>query len=401
MRTIGSLLAVVAISTIAACGRTATSGPAALADPIGDDGDVKDTITRELQDDVLASYERDDPPDVDTGMISAAIGAARIGVGPGDVLVADELHRAPSRWPLRIERDMPNEIRSKRLETHLAQDQSAAWVVDELSWRIRMCGRTAVIPLRLTALYARDGDRWVQVVEHVSFGSPPTPRRDGELYGKTVPPGSIPDSGDLRDELSRVVSPLFSSAPRNANAIASGPEGVLLGPEIESEWHGVDVLTARLPIAKFEERRIGTIGRSLASSTIAYWVGNIVADVPARPGVAAGKARLRVTFVFEHRRLVEHDVSSDDDPSAKRATPEAKSCAADPEGCRWVLVQGHVSQPVGDQDLALKVFGTALMSSNLEGGEPLRLTCDDGAAATPPRRPTATTPATKPTTKSK
>ncbi|MGE0868724.1 MAG: hypothetical protein AB7P03_09185 [Kofleriaceae bacterium] len=390
MATLGSLLSLVAL---AACGRAATSGPAALADPIGDDDDVKDTITRELQDDVLASYERDDPPDVDTGMIAAAIGAARIGVGPGDVLVADELHRAPSRWPLRIERDLPNEVRSKRLETHLAQDQSAAWVFDELSWRIHMCGRIAVIPLRLTALYARDGDRWVQVVEHVSFASAPAPRRDGELFGKTVPPGSIPGSGDLRDELSRVVSPLFSSAPRNPNAIASGPEAVLLGPEIESEWHGIDLLSAKLPAAKFEERRIGTIGRSLASSTIAYWVGNIIAHVPARPGVAGGNARLRVTFVFEHRRLVEHDVSDGEEPAAKAAAPETKSCAVDPEGCRWVLVQGHVSQPIGDQDLALKVFGTALMSSNLETGEPLRLTCDDGATATPARR---VAPAAKP-----
>ncbi len=363
--------------SIAGCSGTQGRGSAPLADPfVANDSDVIAAITRELQDDVLASYERDDPPDADTGMIASMIGGARIGVGPGDVLVGQELTRAPSRWPLRVDRDIATHVRSKRLESHLAQDLSAAWVFDELSWRIAMCGRIAVIPLRVTSLYARDGDRWVQVVEHLSFGHPLTPRRDGELFGKTIPPGSIPGSGSLRDDLSRVVSPLFSRAARDPAAIASGPESNLLGPETEAEWHGAEVAIAKLPAAKLEDRRIGTIGRSLESSTIAYWVGNLVASVPARPGVAAGKVRLRASFVFELRRVVRHG----------DAAPEAKACSSDPQGCRWVLVQAHVSQPIGDQELALKVFGTALMSSNLEGGEPLRLTCDDGTGAARDKR---------------
>lgn len=349
-----------------------------LADSVaGNDGNVIAAMIAELQDDVLLSYERDEPPELESGIIPAEIGSARIGVGPGDVLIAGELERAPSRWPLRVDKDMPTEVRSKRLETHLAQDLSAAWVFDELSWRISMCGRTAVIPLRITMLYARDGDRWVPVFEHMSFGHTPAPRRDGALYGKTI--ASKVPSADFKDELSNVVNPVLSHGPNRTAALATGPEAMLLGPDSDAEWHGLEVLDAQLapgPARIVEDRRIGYLGRSLGKSTIAYWIGNVIADLPARPGVAAGKVRMRTTFVFEHRRVVKVA------PNAKgeAARPELKSCAADPKDCTWVLVQGHVSQPIGDQELATKVFGTALLSSNLESGESLRLTCDDGSS---------------------
>src|SRR5262249_30730506 len=147
-------------------------------------------MVAELQDDILASYERDEPPDVETQMIPPAVGPARIGVGPGDVLYADELQRAPSRWPLRVAAGTQSSVRSKRLDIHFALDKqvSAAWMSDELSWRITMCGRTSVIPLRITALYAHDGDRWVQVFEHLSFAQVPVPRLDasGALLGKPI-----------------------------------------------------------------------------------------------------------------------------------------------------------------------------------------------------------------------
>jgi hypothetical protein len=289
------------------------------------------------------------------------------------VLIAGELERAPSRWPLRVDKDMPSDVRSKRLETHLAQDYSAAWVADELSWRIQMCGRTAVIPLRITMLYAHDGDRWVPVFEHMSFARAPEPQRDGSLYGKQIP-SQVP-SADFKDELSNIVGPVLSQSPTRKRVLASGPEAMLLGPDIDTEWHGPEVLDAQItagPAKKLEDRRIGYVGRSLGKSTIAYWIGNVIADLPARPGVAAGKVRLRTTFVFERRRKVK---------AGDRSQLAGKSCGEDSSDCSWVLVQGHVSQPIGDQDLANRVFGTALMSPNLESGEPLRVTCDDGSSA--------------------
>lgn len=347
-----------------------------LADPVsGEGGNLIAAMITELQDDVLTSYERDEPPEVETGMIPAEIGGARIGVGPGDVLIAGELERAPSRWPVRVDRATPTEVRSKRLETHLAADLSAAWVFDELSWRIGMCGRTAVIPLRLTMLFARDGDRWVPIFEHMSFGHTPAPRRDGQLYGTRIPSKTVPSS-DFVDELSRAMSPILSFGAHRTAALASGPEAMLLGPDIRAEWHGLDVLAARLapgPIKTVEDRRIGFVGRSLETATVAYWIGNVIAELPARPGIAAGRARMRTTFVFEKRRSVKGGGAT---AGGER---EQRSCAEDPTDCRWVVVQGHVSQPIGDQELATRVFGTALLSPNLERGEPLQLTCDDGS----------------------
>jgi len=367
-------LALLAVLAGGCPGRTVKDrGP--FPDPVnGSEGNVIAAMVAELQDDVLTSYERDEPPDVETGMISADIGGARIGVGPGDVLIAGELERAPSRWPLRVESDTETEVRSKRLETHLAQDQSAAWVFDELSWRISLCGRIAVIPLRMTMLYARDGDRWVPIFEHMSFGHAPAPRRDGELYGTRIA-SKVVATSDIVDELSAVMSPVLSLVANRTAGLATGPESMLLGPDIAAEWHGVDVLGAKLvpgPAKAVEDRRIGLVGRGIETATVAYWIGNVVANLPARPGVAAGKVRLRTTFVFERRRVV----TAGPDPRFD-ATP----CVAADDDCRWVLVQGHVSQPIGDQDLATRVFGTALLSSNLESGEPLSVTCEDGSSA--------------------
>lgn len=384
----------VLVLALAACPGKQTPPAAPLADPIaGTDGNVIASIVAELQDDVLTAYERDEPPEIETGMIPPQIGGARIGVGPGDVLVSSELERAPSRWPLRVDRDTPTAVFSKRLETHLAQDLSAAWVFDEVSWRISFCGRTTVIPLRITMLYARDGDRWVPVFEHTSFGHAPAPHHDGQLFGTTIPAAVV--SGDLRDELSRVAAPvLFGQIARDPSVVGTGPEALLLGPDIDAEWHGPDVLRAQLASGRMlaEDRRIGTVGRSPAKATIAYWIGNVVADLPARPGVAAGKARMRATMVFEKRRFVTSDPTKPRDPKDR---PEARSCGVDAKDCRWVLVQAHVSQPIGDQDLATRVFGTALSSAALESGEPLRVTCDDGGAArvTPAAAPRSPGPA--------
>jgi hypothetical protein len=44
-----------------------------------------------------------------------------------------------------------------------------------------------------------------------------------------------------------------------------------------------------------------------------------------------------------------------------------------------VVVQGHLSQPIDDIDLAQLVYGTALISE-----KPLQITCDDGRRSAPP-----------------
>jgi hypothetical protein len=248
-------------------------------------------------------------------------------------------------------------VRSKALQIHLSDDKqaTAAWISDEVSWRITMCGRTAVIPLRMTALYAHDGDRWVQVFEHLSFGRMPMPTPDGKLRGAPIREAVI-DRG-LSDDLSRVLNGVLSAqATRVKLSIAEGSGGgpsqpastFLLGPDPDSEWSGGDTRESiRLVDGKvtLDQRRVGvvTTGRP-DKAAIAYWVGNLVADLAHHPGTTASRVLLRGTFVFEKR----------DD--------------------RWVIVQGHISQPIDDIDLATYVYGTALISE-----KPLQITCGDGS----------------------
>jgi hypothetical protein len=364
-------LAVGCVLALAGCpsGSSRSTTPTPEPEATGED---PATRLANLADDILASYERDDPPDIDSGMIDPKVGAARIGAGPGDVYLAGDLKRAPSRWPLDIDRMTRTEVRSKHLEIQIAADLSAAWMADEVSWRIEMCGRIAVIPLRITALYAHDGDRWVPVFEHLSFARTPTPS-DAPLP-RAIKTEVI--SGDLRDELSGVLARGLLRTPHEAQVVAQDSTAVVIGPDIADEWYGPQVLEARLPPGKLEDRRVGIVGRSLGEARVAYWIGNYVADVPARPGFAAGKVRMRVTHVFEKRRMSR-------DPKAKDA--KSKACGDD---CRWLLVQSHMSQPITDDELTKLVFGTALISP-----KPLQLDCSDGTRST---APAATAPAAAP-----
>jgi hypothetical protein len=331
-------------------------------------------LQSQLRDDILSSYERDEPPDLDSGMIDPRIGTARIGAGPGDVYLANDLARAPSRWPLDVDRSTRTDVRSKRLDIHIAADETAAWTADEVSWRIEMCGRTAVIPLRVTALYAHDGDRWVPVFEHLSFGWAPTPT-DGPLP-KAIKTEVV--SGDLRDELSGILGRGLFRTPREPLVAAQDPSALVLGPDVADEWRAAQVLQARLPAGRLEDRRVGLVGRDPAAATIAYWIGNYIADVPAGPRSAGGRVRLRVTHVFEKRHPPAQTPGRGPVPAV---TAAIDSCAPDKDrdkdknaDCRWYLVQTHMSQPISDEALANLVFGNALRSA-----KPLQFSCSDGA----------------------
>ena len=344
---------------LAGCPRGGSKTTPGADQPIVTDTDQqrRQRLIAELQDEILASYERDELPEVETMMIAPEVGPARVGVGPGDVLFGDDVRRlAWSRWPLQLAPGTDARVRSKALKIRLSHDKqvTAAWMSDELSWRITMCGRIAIIPLRITALYAHDGDRWVQVFEHMSFGRMPMPTVDGKLRGAPIREAVV-DRG-LSDDLSRVLSGLVSAQPARVQlAVAGGSSDdptqpsptFLLGPDPDGEWTGSENVEAiRLVDGKvtLDERRVGTISTGRPDkATIAYWVGNLVADLRHHPGTPASKVLLRGTFIFEKR----------DD--------------------KWIVVQGHISQPIDDIDLAQYVYGTALISE-----KPLQITCDDG-----------------------
>jgi hypothetical protein len=380
--------ALVGLAALAAgCPSPPPRSLAASADKPGRDEETR--LTRqydELQDDILTSYDRDEPLELGTGMIDPRIGALRIGVRPDDVYPAGS---PASRWPLQVDPLTRPEVRSKHLEIQISLDQTAGWMADELSWRIRLCDRSAVIPLRISALYARDGDRWVAVFEHLSFARPPTP-------GDTPPPRRIKTevaSGDLRDELSGVLARSLFRVPHDPLVAAQSGGALVLGPDIADEWHGARVLevpvcsptrgpaygVSCLPAGTLEDRRVGLVGRHADTATVAYWVGNYNASIPARPGVPAGKVGMRVTHVFEKRWFAGRDGLPVDGKSCGLDDSQARDPARRKdvkEHCRWMLVQTHMSQPITDDELTRLVFGTSLTSL-----KPLKLDCAGVPAA--------------------
>jgi hypothetical protein len=377
VRRAGGALAVLA--ALAGCPGPQTRANSAKDKQSPDDDLRLARLYAELQDDIFSSYDRDEPPELSTGMIDPRIGVARIGAGPGDLYVAGDLAHAPSRWPLDIDRSTRTDVRSKHLEIQIAVDQSAAWMSDELSWRIEMCGRTAVIPLRITALYAQDGDRWGPVVEHLSFGF--APAVTGAPPSKAIKTEVA--SGDLRDELSGVLGRGLFHTPRDPSVAYQGPGALVLGPGIADEWHGPRVLEAQLPPGTLEDRRVGVIGRNPETATVAYWVGNYIASLPAYQGTPAGKLRMRVTHVFERRWF---DAPGGPPARDKRCHLDDRELAdrekrdAVAAHCHWLLVQSHMSQPISDDDLTQQVFGTALLSP-----KPLKLDCSGGTLPSDPQ----------------
>src|SRR5215208_6015300 len=106
-RALAALLQALAALLLAGCPTRRTAPAVAPSDTSAlNERDQRSRIKAELEDEILTSYERDEPPDVETAMLDPRIGPARIGVGPGDVLIGPELVRAPSRWPLDVDRRM-------------------------------------------------------------------------------------------------------------------------------------------------------------------------------------------------------------------------------------------------------------------------------------------------------
>jgi hypothetical protein len=312
-------------------GNGAGSGPP-LSDTEGQDEPLsRMALLRDLESEVLDGYERDEPLDPQVRVIDPVIGPARIGVGPGDVWFGSQVSVGTSRWPLTTDRTIALDVKSKKLELHMAVDQSAAWVADEVSWRISACDRTAVIPLRFTSLYVRDGDRWSAVVEHLSYGRQPSPD-DPPDFGAGVDAGEADPA--ISAAVDGVIAPMLAVARPVELALA--PEAFALGPDIWDELRTDEIAVTPLwpEDLKIEQRRVGVVERS-GRATVAYWVGTLLGGHAGGPPI-----RLRATFVFERR------------------------------GKEWTTAQAHVSLPVDDPALANAAFGGALAGLN-----PLRVNC--------------------------
>ncbi|MCB9565026.1 MAG: nuclear transport factor 2 family protein [Kofleriaceae bacterium] len=365
MRTRAGAAAAVALATAAlvglgagACGGRKDHGP---VEPPGDpdpgrEANVRAILLRELEIEVLEGY---DQPTFETAApataVSGRVGAVHIGVGPDDIAAGGVT--SVDRWPLLPVDEIGgrlDEAESKRLQLHLSEDLSAAWIADEISYRVPGClgrdGRykVAVVPLRYTGLFVRDGERWVEVLEHVSY-----PQRIGELVddaegmiGKKLRIGRDPRPAVQQplDVVKRAISADLPESER-ARLYASDPGALAMWPDPEQELHGSAVLSAASLARSFDASKISLetfrVGMSpdpdggVGPGTVAWVAATLRVDARRVEGTKMEPVtlRLRGTFVLEDR----------DQPDGTRA---------------WQIVQAHVSAPVDDEALVGTVRGS-------------------------------------------
>jgi SnoaL-like domain len=343
--------------------------PAPTGDPFaGESADDVAVLRRELEAEVLESYERDEAAGGDDwqGVLDPALGVVRFGVRPGDESVTTRGAPPARALPLGLHPGAddadnpacPDNLRSKRLELHLSADGATAWIDDELAACVSVCGKRALLPLRLSAVYVRGGDRWVLAVEHLSYPQPAAALiAHGETSARPVDAmvSARAVSGELRETIATAA---IATEPADRAAVfATDPDALAWWPDPAHELRDGAITSGPSLTAAFDAVSITTegarvgIGPSGGTGAIAWWAGTLqVRARRAAAGSAAAEVPLRLRATFVLRR--------------------------DPD--RWRVVQSHVSAPIDDDALAREVAAGATMV----GGR-LHLACDGEAAAGP------------------
>lgn len=256
---------------------------------------------------------------------------ALIGVRPDDVVIG--LRPAAAARDRRLYRLMSPTLLAKNLDIHLSDDASVGWTFDELSYRVQYGGRAASIPIRNTSLFIRDFDRWVLVMEHQSYPTSIDDLRARAAARREPIARRFASRHEVAParELVRLVGLLHNAEPRElSRRFAPGNDTLVLLPDRDHELHGSDAVggpsLARLfgpgTTVGLRDYRIGVA----KSESLAWMAANLV----LRTMVNDQKVdiALRGTYVFQRGR----------------------------QG--WELTQMHVSAPLDERELTLRVFGS-------------------------------------------
>jgi ketosteroid isomerase-like protein len=227
---------------------------------------------------------------------------------------------------------------SKNLDVRMSRDRTTAWVVDEISYRVPHRGRQAAMPLRYTALFARDLERWVLVMEHLSYPLSSELVRELGAAGALAAPAPLEKHGVPSlwqivheyiavDAASRARSPVLAAtrtASEDRVILLPDPRAELRGAAIYSAPNLADVFGPGTQVAAQDVRVFFAPG-----GRVAWLAGNLamttrVNDQPVTIG-------MRLTAVLEQD-----------------------------EGAMWRLMQAHVSVPVRKDQLEAQVLGAGL-----------------------------------------
>lgn len=304
-------------------GQTRPEGPPSL-----------EALRRDLEATVLENYLQLTLGNLDAYAEAFARGreVALFGIAADDVAFGQPPGR--DAGDRRLFRSADPVIYTKALDVHVTSNGAVGWVFDEMSYRIPHRGREASIPVRMTAAFVRDIDRWVMVFEHLSYALPTEDVLELALNGKLATPAAIEDRG-AHPQLDRMfvsaVERLHNGPERwRRRSLADGPDVLVVYPAPEHEFRGPAGREAPLLAEVYgtggkvevDGRRI-TVART---GRLAWMVANLAVTTmvngdPLRFG-------LRGTYLLELRGEL-----------------------------GWEIIQAHVSVPVSENVVCRRVFG--------------------------------------------
>lgn len=245
-----------------------------------------------------------------------------LGARVGDTYVGDV--RGTSEVDRRPLADLYPQLLSKNLDIHVSPTGAVGWMFDELSYRVPVDGRWASVPLRFTAVFTRDVDRWVLAMDHWSY-----PRPTGDIAEATIAVDELDGDrhGSGVNALVSLVGRLENGDTRaRALGRSRADDALLLLPGAETEFHGADIASAPTLLELFGAR--GTVGlrdyriEAARSGDVAWMAANLVVS-----RARSEELLLRATYVFVH---------------GERG---------------WQVVQEHVSAPVPTAYFEELLFG--------------------------------------------
>jgi len=251
-----------------------------------------------------------------------------IGVEPSDLITGKS--PAAIKKDRRLYRDRNLRILSKNLNVQLSRDGSVGWIFDEPSYRVDFEGREASIPIRNTAVYVRDVDRWVLVAEHLSYGVPVDDivrlSTGGTLEKVPRVKTNYGGSREAAAPLIGLVGTFINAGGANL-MVPEDDRSVVLLPGPEQEYHnevapalaGLFGVGATVALREFRIQ--------MAASKSVAWMLASLAIRTQRNGDSI-EIPLRASFVLER--------------------------AADKS---WGIVQAHISAPVLETQLSARAFG--------------------------------------------
>jgi len=332
MRISAWLCCLVGGAVLAACGGARKVADVEHVDPMQDVGSGMAELRQDLESTVLENYSHLSLGNLDAYADSIAEGLICL-LGPRATDLVLDGSPLRGRRDRRLLRDRDIRMYSKNLELHLSKDGSAAWVADEISYRVPHQGREAALSLRYTAVFARKAGRWEMLAEHLSYPLAvdrvvtaaraerlPKPSKMGRVIAKAA---EVPAS---------IVRRMHAGpADYRASVLSTAASALQWLPDTGAEYRGPAIGTAPrlggLFGGKASFQRVGIIAQVTASETVA-WV--------------AEQSRLRVNVAGEEIVF-----------PIQGLYVMVKSDGG------WKVVQSHVSVPLTDGLIDEAVFGDA------------------------------------------